>query len=161
MQISFTYDRKQVIQALRYHFFTRPEIRVLVIVVNVLTIAAAVLLYFKKVTPISFVLFSAIWLILMLVIWQLLPNSIYKRSQTFKDSFLMEFDEQSVLLQTARGQQVWGWDRFSKFVETPYFFHLYFDNRSFFLIPKDAFSTITAQQEVRALIKEKLQKLKH
>lgn len=161
MQISFTYDRKQVIQALRYHFFTRPEIRVLVIVVNVLTIAAAVLLYFKKVTPISFVLFSTIWLILMLVIWQLLPNSIYKRSQTFKDSFLMEFDEQSVLLETARGQQVWDWDRFSKFVETPYFFHLYFDNRSFFLVPKDAFPTITVQQEVRALIKEKLQKLKH
>jgi hypothetical protein len=156
MQISFTYDRKQVIQALRYHFFTRPEIRILVILVNVFTIAAAVLLYFKKVNPLSFVFFSTIWMILMLVIWRLLPNSVYKKSKTFQDDFLMAFQEEQVTLDTDRGRQTWPWERFSKFVETPYFFHLYFDNRSFFLIPKDAFSTITDQQEIRELIRRKV-----
>ena len=156
MQISFTYDRKQVIQALRYHFFTRPEIRILVILVNVFTIAAAVLLYFKKVNPLSFVFFSTIWMILMLVIWRLLPNSVYKKSKTFQDDFLMAFQEEQVTLETDRGRQTWPWERFSKFVETPYFFHLYFDNRSFFLIPKDAFSTITEQQEIRELIRRKV-----
>ncbi len=156
MQISFTYDRKQVIQALRYHFFTRPEIRILVILVNVFTIAAAVLLYFKKVNPLSFVFFSTIWMILMLVIWRLLPNSVYKKSQTFRDDFLMQFQEEEVTLETERGRQVWPWSRFSKFVETPYFFHLYFDSRSFFLIPKDAFSSITDQQEIREMIRRKL-----
>lgn len=156
MQISFTYDRKQVIQALRYHFFTRPEIRILVILVNVFTIAAAVLLYFKKVHPLSFVFFSTIWMILMLVIWRLLPNSVYKKSKTFQDDFLMAFQEEQVTLDTDRGRQTWPWERFSKFVETPYFFHLYFDNRSFFLIPKDAFSTITDQQEIRELIRRKV-----
>lgn len=156
MQIAFTYDKKQVIQALRYHFFTRPEIRILVILVNVCTIAAAILLYFKKVHPLSFVFFSTIWMILMLVIWRLLPNSVYKQSKTFKDDFLMQFREEDVQLDTGRGTQHWNWNRFSKFVETPYFFHLYFDNRSFFLVPKDAFSTITEQQEVRDLIKRKI-----
>lgn len=156
MQISFTYDRKQVIQALRYHFFTRPEIRILVILVNVFTIAAAVLLYFKKVNPLSFVFFSTIWMILMLVIWRLLPNSVYKKSKTFQDDFLMAFQEEQVTLDTDRGRQTWPWERFSKFVETPYFFHLYFDNRSFFLVPKDAFSTITDQQEIRELIRRKV-----
>lgn len=156
MQISFTYDRKQVIQALRYHFFTRPEIRILVILVNVFTITAAVLLYFKKVNPLSFVFFSTIWMILMLVIWRLLPNSVYKKSKTFQDDFLMAFQEEQVTLDTDRGRQTWPWERFSKFVETPYFFHLYFDNRSFFLIPKDAFSTITDQQEIRELIRRKV-----
>ena len=156
MQISFTYDRKQVIQALRYHFFTRPEIRILVILVNVFTIAAAVLLYFKKVNPLSFVFFSTIWMILMLVIWRLLPHSVYKKSKTFQDDFLMAFQEEQVTLDTDRGRQTWPWERFSKFVETPYFFHLYFDNRSFFLVPKDAFSTITDQQEIRELIRRKV-----
>lgn len=156
MQITFTYDRKQVIQALRYHFFTRPEIRILVILVNVFTIAAAVLLYFKKVNPLSFVFFSTIWMILMLVIWRLLPNSVYKKSQTFRDDFLMQIQEDEVTLETERGRQVWPWSRFSKFVETPYFFHLYFDSRSFFLIPKDAFSSITDQQEIREMIRRKL-----
>jgi hypothetical protein len=156
MQISFTYDRKQVIQALRYHFFTRPEIRILVILVNVFTIAAAVLLYFKKVNPLSFVFFSTIWMILMLVIWRVLPNSVYKKSKTFQDDFLMAFQEEEVTLDTDRGRQTWPWEKFSKFVETPYFFHLYFDNRSFFLVPKDAFSTITDQQQIRDLIRRKI-----
>lgn len=160
MQIAFTYDRKQVIQALRYHFFTRPEIRLLVILVNVFTIAAAVLLYLKKVHPLSFVFFSTIWMILMLVIWRLLPNSVYKKSQTFKDDFMMDFDEEEVTLHTDRGRQIWPWTRFSKFVETPYFFHLYFDSRSFFLVPKDAFTSIPQQQEIRDLIKRKLNRAK-
>ncbi|HEY8397004.1 MAG TPA: YcxB family protein, partial [Flavihumibacter sp.] len=154
--IAFTYDRKQVIQALRYHFMTRKEIRLLVIVVNLFTIAAAVLLYFKKINPLSFVFFSTLWMMLMLVLWRILPNSIYKKSQTFQDDFMMEFDESEVTLFTDRGRQIWPWSRFSKFVETPYFFHLYFDNRSFFLVPKDAFTSIPQQQEVRDLIKRKL-----
>jgi hypothetical protein len=124
--------------------------------VNVFTIAAAVLLYFKKVHPLSFVFFSTIWMILMLVIWRVLPNSVYKKSKTFQDDFLMAFQEAEVTLDTDRGRQIWPWEKFSKFVETPYFFHLYFDNRSFFLVPKDAFSTITDQQQIRDLIRKKI-----
>ena len=156
MNISFSYDRKQVIQALRYHFFSRPEIRILVILINVFTIAAAVLLYLKKIQPFSFLLFSTLWMALMLVIWRILPNSIYKKSQTFKDDFLMSIEDQEITLTTERGRQSWPWQRFSKFIETPYFFHLYFDNRSFFLVPKDAFETITDQQAARDMLKEKI-----
>jgi len=158
MHISFTYDRKQVLQALRYHFFTRPEIRILVILINVFTIAAAVLLYFKKITPFSFLLFSTLWMALMLVVWRILPNSIYKNSATFQDDFGMSINEQQVILNTSKGTQSWQWERFSKFLETPYFFHLYFDNRSFFLVPKDAFENITDQQEARDLFKKWIKK---
>ena len=154
MHISFSYDRKQVIQALRYHFFTRPEIRLLVILINVFTIAAAVLLYLKKITPFSFLLFSTLWMALMLVIWRILPNSIYKQSATFKDDFGMSINEEKITLDTSKGTQSWPWQRFSKFLETPYFFHLYFDNRSFFLVPKDAFENIADQQEARNLFKK-------
>jgi hypothetical protein len=93
---------------------------------------------------------------LMLVIWRILPNSIYKKSQTFRDDFLMSFDDEEIILTTERGRQVWGWQRFTKFMETPYVFHLYFDNRSFFLVPKDAFASITDQQAVREMLKRKI-----
>ncbi len=156
MNISFGYERKQVIQALRYHFFTRPEIRLLVILINVFTIAAAVLLYFKKITPISFLLFSTLWMALMLVVWRILPNSIYKQSATFQDNFDMSINEEAIVLNTHKGNQSWPWQRFSKFLETPYFFHLYFDNRSFFLVPKDAFETIEDQQQARELFKRRI-----
>lgn len=158
MHISFTYDRKQVLQALRYHFFSRPEIRLLVILINVFTIAAAVLLYFKKITPFSFLIFSTLWMALMLVVWRILPNSIYKNSATFQDDFGMSINEEQVILNTSKGTQSWPWERFSKYLETPYFFHLYFDNRSFFLVPKDAFENITDQQEARNLFKKWIKK---
>ncbi|ULQ51130.1 YcxB family protein [Flavihumibacter fluvii] len=154
MNISFSYDRKQVIQALRYHFFTRPEIRLLVILVNLFTIVAAVLLYMKKINPMSFLFFSTLWMALMLVVWRILPNSIYKQSATFQDDFGMSINDQQITLNTSKGTQSWPWQRFSKFLETPYFFHLYFDNRSFFLVPKDAFENITDQQEARNLFKK-------
>lgn len=154
MNIAFTYDRKQVIQALRYHFFSLPEIRTMVILINVFTILAAVLLYFKKITPFSFLLFSTLWMALMLAVWRILPNSIYKQSATFKDDFMMSIDQHEIVLNTSQGKQIWPWQRFVKFLETPYFFHLYFDKRSFFLVPKDAFDSITSVQDFRVLLKE-------
>mgnify|MGYP002381091317 CR=1 FL=1 len=156
MTIQFEYEKKQVIQALRYHFLNRPEIRILLIFVNIFAIASAVLLYFDKVQPISFLLFSILWFLLMLVIWRILPRMIYNRSHTFKDSFIMQFEDEQTTLQTERGSKSWPWKAFNKFVESPYFFHLYFDARSFFLVPKDAFKDIREIQHVRSMLKQKI-----
>ena len=156
MTISFSYDKKQVIQALRYHFLSRPEIRVLLILVNVFAIGSAVLLYFRIVQPISFLMFSILWFLLMLVIWRILPQSIYRKSRTFQDHFSMNFNEDHVTLITDRGEKAWPWGVFSKFVESPYFFHLYFDSRSFFLVPTDAFKDIEEKQEARRLLRTKI-----
>ena len=156
MTISFSYNKKQVIQALRYHFLMRPEIRVLLIVVNVFAILSAVLLYFRIIQPLSFLVFSILWFVLMLVIWRILPFSIYKRSKTFLDHFTMEFEDNAVVLRTDRGEKSWDWSIFSKFVESPYFFHLYFDPRSFFLVPTDAFHDLEEKQAARQLIKSRI-----
>lgn len=156
MTISFSYDKKQVIQALRYHFLTRIEIRILLILINVFAIGSAILLYFKIIQPASFLIFSVLWFMLMLTVWRILPRSIYNRSLTFKDHFGMDFNDQEVVLRTDRGEKAWPWTAFSKFVESPFFFHLYFDARSFFLVPTDAFRDIEQRQEARKLIKLKV-----
>ena len=49
MTIHFGYDKKQVIHALRFHFLTRPEIKVLFVLVNVFAILSAVLFFLKKI----------------------------------------------------------------------------------------------------------------
>lgn len=158
MTIDISYDKKQVIQGLRYHFLNRPEIRIMLILVNVFAIASAILLYFKTIQPISFLLFSILWFLLMLVVWRILPASIYKRSMTFKDHFVVHLNQEGMVLETSRGQKGWPWNSFTRFVETPYFFHLYFDSRSFFLIPKDCIESIPDVQEARHLMKEKIGK---
>jgi len=70
----------------------------------------------------------------------------------------MSIDESEVILGTSRGSQAWHWNDFSTFVESPYFFHLYFNSRSFFLVPKDAFKGIIEIQEARQLMRDKIKK---
>lgn len=158
MTVQFGYDKKQVIQALRYHFLMRPEIKVLLILINVFAITSAVLFAFKKIQALSFLIFSFLWFLLMLTIWRILPGSIYRKSFTFKDHFIMHFEEENVVLETAKGSKGWPWKQFSYFVESPYFFHLYFDSRSFFLVPKDSFTSITDLQTAREMLRKKIGK---
>lgn len=158
MTVQFGYDKKQVIQALRYHFLMRPEIKILLILINVFTITSAVLFAFKKIQALSFLIFSFLWFMLMLTIWRILPGSIYRKSLTFKDHFIMHFEEENVVLETAKGSKGWPWKQFSHFVESPYFFHLYFDPRSFFLVPKEAFTSITDLQTAREMLRKKIGK---
>lgn len=155
MQHSFSYDKKKVIQALRYHFVQKREIRFLMILVNVFAIVSAILFYAKKIRPEPFLLGSFIWIMLMASFWYFLPNSIYKRSNTFRESFIIYFTESQVKLESERGYVEWQWNQFSRFFESPHFFHLYFDAKSFFLVPKDNMSEDT-RHELRGLLKKKI-----
>jgi len=159
MTVHFTYNKKEVLDGLRSHFFTRPEIRILFIMVNVFALGAAILAILKIIQPLSFLVFSLLWFMLLLTVRFFLPLSIYRRSQTFKDEFTLSLDEQDgILLQTERGQKLWQWSDFSTFKETLYFFHLYFDSRSFFLVPKDSFKDLVEIQEARKILKENIGK---
>ena len=137
MKIQVNYQKNKVMQALRYHFIQRTEIRILMIVVNVFAIASAALFYWKLIRPEPFLLGSLIWLGLMAAFWYIMPRSIYAKSPTFRDSFTVYLQDEEVQLENDRGSAQWEWKQFSRYFESPYFFHLYFSPRSFFLLPKD------------------------
>lgn len=158
MTIQFGYNKKQVLDGLRGHFFSRPEIKIVAILINVFAILSAVLFALKKIQPLAFLIFSTLWFFLWISIRRLLPLSIYKRSATFQDTFILNLDDKGILLETKKGQQLWQWRDFSGFKETAYFFHVYFNARSFFLIPKDSFKDITEIQTARELLKNRITK---
>lgn len=155
MQHSFFYEKKKVIQALRYHFVQRPEIRILIVLVNVFALVAAILFYTKKIRPEPFLLGSFIWVILMATFWYFLPNSIYKKAATFQDSFIIYFQEEEIRLENERGFVNWPWTKFNHFFESPHFFHLYFDAKSFFLVPKENMGE-EFKHELRGLLNTKI-----
>ena len=159
MQIHFSYDKKKVLQALRYHFIWQVEIRVLFIMVIVFDIISAVLYMIGKVRPEPFLLGSLIWLVFIVSFWYVLPNNIYKKNVTFQDSFIIDFDNSAVTLQNQKGYMQWEWDRFVKFFESPHFFHLYFSAKSFFLVPKDNMDD-DFRHKLRGMLKEKIQQSK-
>lgn len=155
MQHFISYDKKKVIQALRYHFVQRPEVRILIVLVNIFAIVAAILFYTKKIRPEPFLLGSFIWVMLMASFWYILPTSIYKRAATFKDQFQIFFNDHAVRLENERGETSWDWKQFTHFFESPNFFHLYFDSKSFFLVPKDGMSE-DFRHELRGLLNKKI-----
>lgn len=158
MQHAFTYDKKKVIQGLRYHFVQRPEVKVLVVLVNVFAIVAAILFYSKKIRPEPFLLGSFIWIMMMASFWYIMPNSIYKKAlDTFTDQFTIAFKENGITLENERGFIHWNWKEFSHYFESPHFFHLYFSSRSFFMIPKDAMVD-SFRHELRAALKNGIKK---
>jgi YcxB-like protein len=151
----FTYEKGKVIQALRYHFISRKEIKFMMILVNVFAITSAVLFYMKKISPLAFLISSVLWFAMMIAFWYFLPVMIYKKNSTFKDRFKATLDEDGFMIENERGSRGWQWSEFSTTLETPYFFHLYFDSRSFFIVPKEAFEG-DDEHEARKILREKI-----
>ncbi len=151
----FTYDKKKVIQALRYHFITRREIRVMMILINVFALLSAALFFFKRISPYAFLISSLLWIMLMLTFWFILPFTVYRRAETFRDRFRAILSDTAFRIENERGGRSWNWGEFSTWMESPHFFHLYFNSRSFFIVPKDAFEGESVF-EARNMLKEKI-----
>lgn len=130
----------------------------MLILVNVFAIASAVLFYFKKVQPLAFLISSMLWFVLMLVFWYLLPQLIYRKERTFKDSFRAGFSNSDFFIENSSGtQRSWPWSSFSTWMESPHFLHLYFNSRSFFIVPKEAFED-DQLMDVRKILQEKIKR---
>ncbi len=158
MTIYFGYEKRQVIQALRYHFISRKEIRLMLILVNVFALATITLYALKKITPMPFLVGSLLWIVLMISFWFILPFMVYRKAVTFKHEFSMSFSEEGFTLAHERGSKDWEWKKLSNYLESPHFFHLYFDSRSFLLVPKDGCKDSDELYALRNLIREKVKK---
>jgi hypothetical protein len=158
MKIYFEYEKGQVLQALRYHFISRPEIRIMLIMVNVFAIASIILYAFNKVTAMAFFVGSFLWVVLMVSFWFVLPAMVYRRAVTFQHKFSMNFQEDSFTLEHEKGSKTWPWTALKTWIESPHFFHLYYDSRSFFLVPKTGYRDKDEISEMRAILKEKVPK---
>lgn len=127
----------------------------MMILVNIFAILSAALFFFKKISPWAFLLSSSLWFILMIVFWFLLPYMIYRKADTFKDRFQAKLSDEEFRIENDRGGRSWNWTEFSTWIESPHFFHLYFNSRSFFIVPKDAFEG-DDMDEARKILKAKI-----
>jgi hypothetical protein len=157
MTVHFNYDKRQVLQALRYHFLSRKEIKFMIILVNVFAIISAALFFFKKILPFAFLVASFLWFVLMITFWFILPAMVYRKAATFRDHFTMNFGDNGFDLGNERGSRSWEWNALTNQLETPNFFHLYFTSTSFFLVPKSAFSDDEIS-EMREMLRNKVGK---
>lgn len=130
----------------------------MIVLVNAFAILSLILYSMGKITPVAFLTYSFLWIILMASVWFILPAVVYNRAQTFRHQFSMYFNENDFTLEHERGKRSWPYNALQNFKETPNFFHLYFDTRSFLLVPKDAFNDLEDMQRIRELLKNKTQR---
>lgn len=128
----------------------------MIILVNAFAILSLALYAWGKITPVAFILNSVLWMTIMVSVWFILPLVIYRRTQTFKHRFTMHFYDNDFTLEYTKGRRNWAYSSLKFFKETPRFFHLYFDERSFLLVPKDGFKNYDDIHSLRALLKSKV-----
>ena len=151
----FTYHKQKTIQALRYHFISRKEIKAMMILVNVFSFATAILFYFKKISPKAFLISSLLWLGMMIVFWMVMPRWVFRKSKTFQECLRVSFNSSDFTLYVGDYSRSFEWSSCQHWLESPHFFHIYFNERSFFLIPKDAFEEVA---EARAILSDHVKK---
>jgi len=154
MSIEVSYQKAQVLEALRYHFIKQPEIKTLMIVVNVYAILTGILLFLKKIRPELFLLGSVLWIVLLLLFWYLMPTIFYKKTALFTYTWDFNFDNQKASLHSLQGEAAWHWEEVSHYFESPHFFHIYFGPKTFFIIPTSNM-TLEIQLALRAILKRK------
>ena len=156
MHFSICYNKKKVLQALRYHFIAQKEIRLLFIIIIIFDIVSAIIYFTGKIRPEPFLLGAVIWFFFLVSFWYIMPTLVYKRSVTFRETFTIYFQPSYIALENNKGRVEWEWNRFSNYFESPYFFHLYFSAKSFFLVPKDELSK-DEQAGIRSLLSHNVQ----
>ena len=158
MHLEFSYNREDVLNALRYHFMQRGETKVFR---NTLFILLAITLAgytFKIVTIGALIGIAAMILLIALVFWYLLPVSIYNKAATFKDNIHLRYSEEGIVIstRTSEFQRELSWSNFTQVVEAKNFFFLYRGKKNFFLVPTSAFETEAAQKEFGRLAKNNI-----
>ena len=137
MRFNFSYTKNKVLQALRYHFIAQKEIRIMFIIIIVFDLIAAILFFTGRIRPQPFLTGAFIWFIFILSFWFFMPLTVYKKSSTFRETFTIAFQPTYVALENNKGRVEWQWNSFTKYFESPNFFHLYFSQKTFFLVAKD------------------------
>lgn len=142
MHLEFSYKKNEVLNALRYHFLHRGEVRVfqITLLIFVLFTITGYLLHVVNRNALAGV--TGMTMLIVWAFWYVLPVSTYNKAATFQDSIRLRVNEDGLTISTSDGgDRSVGWQRFSQVVETSKFIYLYRDKKSFFLIPLSALDT--------------------
>jgi hypothetical protein len=158
MHVEFSYNKEDVLDALRHHFMQRGEIKVFRNALGILLLATLTGFFLHLVTPNALIGIIAMVALVVWAFWYLLPVSTYNKAATFKDEIRLRYSEEGLMISTrsSEHQRQLSWNNFTQVVETRKFFFLYRDKKSFLLIPTSAFENEDARNNFSDLVKEKI-----
>ncbi|PUZ27804.1 YcxB-like protein [Chitinophaga costaii] len=156
MHLEFSYKKNEVLNALRYHFLHRGEVKVFQITLLIFLLFTITGYLFHVVNRNALACITGMTLLIAWSFWYLLPVSTYNKAATFQDNIRLQVNEEGMTITTGQGgDRLLGWQRFSQVVETQKFIYLYRDKKSFFLIPLSAFQNTEARSDFMQLLQRR------
>ncbi|HEU4553341.1 MAG TPA: YcxB family protein [Chitinophaga sp.] len=158
MHVEFSYNKEDVLNALRYHFMQRGEVKVYRTTLAILLLVTLLGYLFHLVNFSALIGIVAMVAIIVWAFWYLLPLSTYNKAATFKDEIKLLYSEEGLFISTrsSEHQRQLYWNHFTRLVETRKFFFLYRDKKSFLLIPTSAFENDAARKRFSTLVRGKI-----
>lgn len=158
MHLEFSYNRDEVLNALRYHFLQRGEIKVFRNTLFLLLAFTLAGFAYRIVTVGALVGIASMSVVIVLVFWYMLPVSIYNKAATFKDDIHLNYSEEGIVISTRNSdvQKQLSWKGFTQVVRAKNFFFLYRGKKNFFLVPTSAFKSEEAEEEFEKLANDKI-----
>lgn len=158
MHLEFSYNKDEVLNALRYHFLQRGEIKVFRNTLFILLAFTLAGYAYRIVTVGALVGIASMSVVIVLVFWYMLPVSIYNKAATFKDDIHMNYSEDGIVISTRNSDvdKRLSWTGFTAVVRAKNFFFLYRGKKNFFLVPTSAFKSEAAQKEFEKLANDKI-----
>jgi hypothetical protein len=158
MHLEFSYNKDEVLNALRYHFLQRGEIKVFRNTLFILLAFTLAGFAYRIVTVGALVGIASMSVLIVLVFWYMLPVSIYNKAATFKDDIHMNYSEDGIVISTRNSDvdKQLSWAAFTAVVRAKNFFFLYRGKKNFFLVPTSAFKSEMEQREFEKLANAKI-----
>jgi len=158
MHLEFSYNKEEVLHALRYHFLQRGEIKVFKNTLFILLVFTLCGFAYQLVTFGAMIGIVGMSVLIGLVFWYMLPVSIYNNAATFQDDIRLNYSEEGIVIATRNSdvEKELSWQVFTQVVKAKNFFFLYKGKKDFFLVPTSAFKTELEQREFERLAKNKI-----
>lgn len=152
MDIFFHYEKSDVLQALRFHFIQRREIRMFRGILVVLGLFALLSFSLHLIGAPLLVALLLMLVLLAVVFWFVLPLAIYAKTRTFQDNIRLAHNSDGLLIGTQYSERQLPWKGILRVIETKDFILLYRDYKSFFLVPARAFKDSQQRSEFIRLL---------
>ena len=158
MHLEFSYNKEEVLNALRYHFLQRGEIKVFRTTLFILLTFTLVGFSYRLVTVGALIGILGMSVVIGLVFWYMLPVSVYNKAATFQDDIRLNYSEDGIVIATRKSdvRKELSWHAFTQVVKAKNFFFLYKGKKDFFLVPTSAFKTELEQREFERLAKKNI-----
>lgn len=154
VELSFRYQERDYVRAMRAHFASRLRLRLDIFLAVVVTGVGA---YLWR-TPalqwfgLACILLAVVFILLIVAAFTVIPRLAFRREPKFRDEYSLTFSPDGIHFRTAHLDSQLQWSMYSHALMDAHSYVLYYGSHQFTVIPKRVFQSVEQQQSFEQLL---------